>query len=208
MSIDGIISEFKKYILSSYIDICYLQHIKNMLIESVDMQDFLSQFQGEKFAMLLSYFLLVHNNIILEICKIIDQVKYSDDYTLIKFLQQFSKTTCYDVKEDEEIIKDIYEKYKNVRNKKIAHFTVVNFTKNSYKKKNGNIIKDTKHNDIFSFNELDEDIFKIGNVIQKYANLLDVKIETIQETQKNKYINFPKITPDFIRKQELFSPLF
>ena len=152
MSIDYIISEFKKYIIPLYLDIIFLQNIKNMLIEDIERQDFLSQFQGEKFALLSTYFLLLHNTLILEICKISDVPKRKDDCNLIKFLEDFSKNTHYNCSEDKKIIEDIHSQYKDVRDKKIAHFTMTNFVKKE------NLTNEIKHTSIFSFKELDEDI--------------------------------------------------
>lgn len=202
MSIDNITSEFKKYIIPLYLDIIFLQNVKNMLIEDIDRQDFLSQFQGEKFALLSTYFLLLHNTIILEICKISDIPKKKDDYNLKKFIQDFSKNTHYNCSEDEKIIKDIHDTYCDLRNKQIAHFTTTSFVKKE------NLTDEIKHTSIFSFKELDKDISSIENIVLKYANLLDVKVESIQEQQKSKYVNFPQISPDLVREKKLFAPLF
>ena len=208
MSIDNIISEFKKYIIPLYLDIIFLQNVKNMLIEDIDRQDFLSQFQGEKFALLPTYFLLIHDTIVLKICHISDVAKLEDDYNLKKFLKKFSKNFLYDCNKDNAILEEIHKQYKDLRNKKIAHFTTKNFTEKNYKKENGKIINDIKHNDMFSFNKLDEDISIIENLVLKYANLLDIKIESIQKRQKIKYENFPKITSNLIHEKKLFAPLF
>ena len=202
MSIDNIISEFKKYIIPLYLDIIFLQNIKNMLIEDIDRQDFLSQFQGEKFALLSTYFLLLHNTIILEICKISDVPKKKDDYNLKKFIQDFSKNTHYNCSEDKKIIEDIHDTYCDLRNKQIAHFTMTSFVKKE------NLTNEIKHTSIFSFKELDEDISIIENLVLKYANLLDIKIESIQKRQKIKYENFPKITSNLIHEKKLFASLF
>ena len=208
MTFQEIKNDFEKYIILSYNNIIYLQYIKNMLIKKLDDENFMSLFQKDSFSLLSSYFLLLHNAIVLEICKISDDAKYEDDYTLRKFLKTFLKNTFYDVEEDKKVIEIIFNNYNNARNKKIAHFTTLNFTENKKYEKNGQSICIIEHKDLFPFCNLDKDIIKIGKIVEKYANLLDIKIESVLERQESKYTNFPEITPDFIRKKQLFAPLF
>lgn len=103
---------------------------------------------------------------------------------------------------------DIYTKYKDVRNKKLAHSTNVNFTENvGCRKEKGNIFREIKHKDLYHFDELEKDIKQIGNIVQKYANLLDVKMASIDEQLKKNHVDLPKITSEYIKEKSLFSPL-
>lgn len=102
----------------------------------------------------------------------------------------------------------IYTKYKDVRNKKLAHSTNVNFTENvGCRKEKGNIFREIKHKDLYHFDELEKDIKQIGNIVQKYANLLDVKMASIDEQLKKNHVDLPKITSEYIKEKSLFSPL-
>ena len=80
--------EFESYIVPNYMDILLLQHAKNLLIKKIKNEKFLSIFQQDMFSLLAMYFLLLHNTIVLEICKITQKPKRQDDISLISFLEE------------------------------------------------------------------------------------------------------------------------
>ena len=127
----------------------------------------------------------------------------------IKIWKHFwKKITCFETNDDCKIVSGIYTKYKDVRNKKLAHSTNVNFTENvGCRKEKGNIFREIKHKDLYHFDELEKDIKQIGNIVQKYANLLDVKIDSIDEQLKKNHVDLPKITSEYIKEKGLFSLL-
>lgn len=127
----------------------------------------------------------------------------------IKIWKHFwKKITCCETNDDCKIVSGIYTKYKDVRNKKLAHSTNVDFTENvGCRKEKGNIFREIKHKDLYHFDELEKDIKQIGNIVQKYANLLDVKIDSIDEQLKKNHVDLPKITSEYIKEKSLFSPL-
>ena len=122
-------NKFESYILPSYIDILLLQHTKNLLIKKVKDEKFLNVFQQDMFSLLATYFLLLHNTIILEICKITQKPQREDDISLISFLEE---------KIEIDTINEIYNKYKRLRDKKISHLTTIKFSIKKYEKKKTN----------------------------------------------------------------------
>lgn len=60
---------------------------------------------------------------------------------------------------------------------------------------------------MYHFDELEKDIKQIGNIVQKYANLLDVKIDSIDEQLKKNHVDLPKITSEYFKEKGLFSSL-
>lgn len=196
---------FATYIIPMYMELLYLKHIKNLLSQNLKSDEFLHCFQKENFSLLTSYILMLHDTIILKICRITDDDKYKDDQNMKAFLK---KITCCETNDDYKIVSGIYTKYKDVRNKKLAHSTNVNFTENvGCRKEKGNIFREIKHKDLYHFDELEKDIKQIGNIVQKYANLLDVKMTSIDEQLKKNHVDLPKITSEYIKEKSLFSPL-
>ena len=177
---------FATYIIPMYMELLYLKHIKNLLSQNLKSDEFLHCFQKENFSLLTSYILMLHDTIILKICRITDDDKYKDDQNMKAFLK---KITCCETNDDYKIVSGIYTKYKDVRKEK------------------GNIFREIKHKDLYHFDELEKDIKQIGNIVQKYANLLDVKMASIDEQLKKNHVDLPKITSEYIKEKSLFSPL-
>lgn len=44
-------------------------------------------------------------------------------------------------------------------------------------------------------------------LLYSYANLLDVKMASIDEQLKKNHVDLPKITSEYIKEKSLFSPL-
>lgn len=91
----------------------------------------------------------------------------------------------------------------------MAHSTNYFFEKEKkIKIKSGEIVMQIKPADLCSFNELERDVEQIGDIIQKYANLLNVKVDNIDKHLKKNYTELPKITSQYIEEKDLFYPLF
>ena len=192
-------ANFKSYVLPCYTDIIYLQYIKNLLLQNIFDSRFLEFFQKKNFSLLTAYLLLLHNTIVLEICKITQVPKKDDDITLL---------SCIKESKNIKVINSIHNKYKRLRNKKIGHLTTIKFNVNKiYEKKNNKLIMYNIHSDLFPFNKIDKDIEKLGNIIKTYVAGKNIEIISMQHIMEQQYQDFPYITLDEVYFKKLFYPL-
>lgn len=82
---------FEKYIIPMYMELLYLRYMEKLLYQNLKNDEFLNSFQKENFSLLISYIMMLHDTIILSICKITDINKYDDDQNIQVFLQSFKK---------------------------------------------------------------------------------------------------------------------
>ena len=84
----GVKADFEMYIIPMYMELLYLIHIKKLLSQNLKSDEFLHRFQKENFSLLTSYILMLHDTIILKICRITDDDKYKDDQNMKAFLKK------------------------------------------------------------------------------------------------------------------------
>ena len=72
-------------------ELLYLRYMEKLLYQNLKNDEFLNSFQKENFSLLISYIMMLHDTIILSICKITDINKYDDDQNIQVFLQSFKK---------------------------------------------------------------------------------------------------------------------
>lgn len=116
-------TEFQEYIISSMENLLFMQMAKDILVNKLDERIFRQALSQEGVLIISTFLMMYTNNTLLEILKLTDFHKKEDDYSFRYWLSRYSKYSSVNTEKDIDILNNIHTKYKNIRNKSIAHLT-------------------------------------------------------------------------------------
>lgn len=156
-------TEFQKYIISSVENLLFFRMTKNILVNKLDDKVFLQALSQEGILILSTFFMVYINNVLLEILKLTDCHKMKDDYSFRYWLLKYSECFSVNTEKDVNLLDDMHTKYRNIRNKFIAHLTTEHIVMRDFPK----------------ISEVDNCIENIKGLVIKYGKLMNCDLTRI-----------------------------